>query len=75
MLVYLSRRNRTETAVDDDAVFMVVKMLKARFKLDLNCYTMMKDVKSFLMRGVVNVICCVVDDELMFFFTVICKLL
>lgn len=28
MLVYLSRRNRTETAVDDDAVLLFVKMLK-----------------------------------------------
>ena len=44
MLVYLSKRNRTETAVDDDAVLLFVKMLKARLKIDFNYDRMMKDV-------------------------------
>ena len=52
MLVYLSRRNRTETAVDDDAVLLFVKPLNAWLNIDFNYHSMIKDVKSFPVCGV-----------------------
>ncbi len=34
MAVYMSRRNKVEGSTDDNAVFVFVKMLKARLKID-----------------------------------------
>ena len=67
MAVYLSRRNRIEKAVDDDAVLLFVKMLKARLKIDFNYYRMMKDLERFsTVRCYKHVLCRVEDDELFF---------
>lgn len=65
MAVYLSRRNRMENAADDDAVFVFVKMLKARLEIDFNYYRMMKDLQTFCSVWCYKVVlCCVLDEEL-----------
>ena len=45
---------------DDDAVFVFVKMLKARLKIDLNYYRVMKDLETFCSVWCYkHVLCCV----------------
>ena len=67
MAVYLSRRNKIETAVDDDAVFVFVKILKARLKIDFKYYRMMKDLEKFSSVWCYkHVLCSCVDEELFF---------
>ena len=63
MAIYLRGRNRIETAVDDDADFVFVKILKAYFKIDFNYYRMMKDLEKFSSVWCYkHVPCTVVDD-------------
>uniref|UniRef100_A0A3B4TQD0 Reverse transcriptase domain-containing protein n=1 Tax=Seriola dumerili TaxID=41447 RepID=A0A3B4TQD0_SERDU len=67
MAVYMSRKNRLENLADDDAVFIFVKCLKARLKIDFNYYMMMKDVETFCdIWSFNNVLCSVVDDQLIY---------
>ena len=69
MFVCLSRRNRTETAVDDDdddAVFMFVSVessFKTRFELLQNDERCVKFSSVWCYK---HVFCCVVDDQLFF---------
>ncbi len=53
--------------MDDDVVFVFVKMLKARLKIDFNYHRMMKDLETFSSLWCYkDVLCCVVNDELFF---------
>jgi len=65
MAVYLNRRNQLENVVDDNAVLVFVKMLKAWLKIDFNY--LRNDLEKF--RRVwcyIDVLCSIVDDELIF---------
>ncbi len=43
----MSRQNKVEGSTDDNAVFVFVKMLKARLKIDFNYYSLMNYLEKF----------------------------
>ncbi len=67
MAVYMSRRNKVEGSTDDNAVFVFVKMLKARLKIDFNYYRLMNDLEKFSnIWCYKEVLCSVVENNLIF---------
>lgn len=67
MAVYMSRRNKVEGLTDDDAVFVFVKMLKSRLRIDFNYYRLMNDLGKFsIIWCHKDVLCSIVENNLIF---------
>ena len=48
MAVYLSRRNKVEGSPDHDAVWLLIKMMKARLTVDFEYYKEMNNLSEFI---------------------------
>lgn len=67
MAVYMSRRNKVEGFTDDDAVFVFVKMVKSRLRIDFNYYRLMNDLGKFsIIWCYMDVLCSIVENNLIF---------
>jgi len=67
MAVYMSRRNKVEGSTDDDAVFVFIKMLKSRIRIDFNYYSLMNDLGKFANIWChKDVLCSIVENNLIF---------
>ena len=67
MSVYLSRRNKVEESSDHDAVCLLIKMLKARLKIDFNYYKTMNNLSEFISVWCYKGVLCSVSEEVLIY--------
>ena len=67
MSVYLSRRNKVEESSDHDAVWLLIKMMKARLKVDFEYYKEMNDLSEFIRVWCYKGVLCSVSEEVLIY--------
>lgn len=65
--IYVTRRNRIENRPNQDAVILFKAFLRARVSVEFKYYQLMNDLESFELQWCFNnIICVVIDGELIF---------